>query len=88
VRAPGDVDAIGADGHPRLELMFRLSGGAAGRDAVLTALADGGQSVAVTGRAGQWTCHVHTDDVDGVLAAMAGLGDVGDVRVEPLRPAG
>lgn len=43
-----------------------------------------GDTIAIAGGDHTWRCHVHTDDVDGALAAAHETGDVSDVEVTDL----
>jgi glycerol-3-phosphate acyltransferase PlsY len=43
-----------------------------------------GDTVAIAGGDRTWRCHVHTDDVDGALAAARATGTVSDVEISDL----
>jgi Dihydroxyacetone kinase family len=43
-----------------------------------------GDTVAVAGGDDTWRCHVHTDDVDGALAAAHEAGTVTDIEITDL----
>jgi dihydroxyacetone kinase-like predicted kinase len=74
-----------AGSSTRLELMFEFSTDLGWDQArVVRRLGRLGDSVAVTGQAGRWICHVHTDDPPSVVADLSQSGRVANVRVEPL----
>ncbi len=82
VPAPPAGAPVGPAVHvgPRYEVTFLVDATEDGADALRTRLGALGDSVAVSGAHGRWTCHVHTDDPDAAVAA--GLDAGTPARVE------
>ncbi|WP_460447235.1 DAK2 domain-containing protein, partial [Angustibacter aerolatus] len=79
--------AVGYAG-PGTEVMFLLDADEPAVAALRARLAELGDAVVVVGGDGLWNVHVHTDDVDAVLAAGEAAGRPHEVRVTTLVPAG
>jgi dihydroxyacetone kinase-like predicted kinase len=72
---------------PRYEVTYLLDAAAPDVDALRARLGELGDSVAVGGADGRWTCHVHTDDPDAAVAAGHEAGTPTRVEVVDLQPA-
>jgi dihydroxyacetone kinase-like predicted kinase len=72
-------------GEPRYEVMFLLGDA---DEAAVTGLrrvwAELGESIAVVGGDDEWSCHIHTDDIDAAVAAGAAAGRLSRVQVTDL----
>jgi uncharacterized protein len=80
---PGPVCARPLTG-PRYEVTYLLEAGADDVDGLRTRLGELGDSVAVSGAEGRWSCHVHTDDPDAAVAAGEAAGTPARVEVVAL----
>lgn len=84
--APAHAPASPAPpGGPSHEVMFVMQIGAEALVGVKASWDELGDSIVVSGDESGWTCHVHTDDPDAVLAAARrGGARLERIRVEPL----
>jgi fatty acid kinase len=78
---PGESPGVGV---PRYEVVLLLDSSEGRIDELRGAWSRIGSSVVVVGGDGTWRCHVHTDDVDGVLEAARAQGRPREVRVTDL----
>jgi uncharacterized protein len=69
---------------PRYEVTYLLAAAEPAVDALRTRLGRLGESVAVSGAEGRWSCHVHTDDPDAAVAAGEEAGTPSRVEVVDL----
>lgn len=90
--ALADAPAAEASPHepttegPRFEVMFLLEAPDEAVEGLRRAWAGLGESIAVAGGDGQWTCHVHTDEIGAAIEAGYDVGRPRGVRVADLRP--
>ncbi|MEO7836413.1 MAG: DAK2 domain-containing protein, partial [Acidimicrobiales bacterium] len=69
---------------PRYEVMHLLDAADDAVERLKQAWAGLGDSIAVVGDDGTWNCHVHTDDIGGVIEAAIGCGHPYRIRVTDL----
>jgi dihydroxyacetone kinase-like predicted kinase len=86
IPAPHGSCSVHAIAHtgPRYEVTYLLDAAEPDVDALTERLGQLGDSVAVGGADGRWSCHVHTDDPDAAVAAGHDAGTPSRVEVTDL----